>query len=327
MKLRSGIVASSLIATAGIAGAVGVAVPAYADLTTTCVGTAGPVTVPNDLVVPANESCWLDGTTVQGDIRVGKNADLVVDGASFEGNVRVASNGYFDADGSTVEGSVNGSDAYGTYVANSEVGNAVTMRGDGTPSYGFVYVLDSRVGGRLVSSGPEELVVDGSRVEGQVVGDGTRYTDVYDSTLEDRLTVTGNAKGAVFCASEIDGDVRYAGNSDALQVGASGPIVTCDGVSYFGGNVDISDNKATTVVSDTIIRGDLSGTGNDPAPVGENNRVRGAMTGQFEDLQVPPAGQLRMGLPADRTAELAAAAEARRAEATAQAEAAGRAKL
>lgn len=324
MKLRSAIVAGSLAATAG---AVGLAAPAHADLTTTCVGIAGPVTVPNDLVVPANKSCWLDGTIVQGDVRVGKNADLVVDGARFEGNVRVAANGYFDADGSTVEGSVHGTKAYGAYLADSEVSRALTMRGDGTPTYGFVYVLDSRVGGRLISDGPEEVVVDGSRIEGNLVGDGTRYTDVYDSTLEGALTVTGNSKGAVFCASEVDGKVRYSGNSDALQIGAPGPIIPCEGVSYFGKSVDISDNTATTVVSNTIIRGELSGTGNDPAPVGENNRVRGAMTGQFADLATPPAAQLRSGKPADRAGELVTEAGERRAEATAQAEASGRAKL
>jgi hypothetical protein len=323
MKLRSAIVAGSLVATAG---AIGIAVPAYADLTTTCVGTGGPVTVPNDLVVPANKSCWLDGTIVQGDVRVGKNADLVAEGVTIEGNVQVAQNGYFDADESMVEGSVNATNAYGAYVVASEVGRAVTVRGD-TTTYGFVYALESRVGGRLLSDGPEEAVVDGSWIGGNVVSDGTRYTDVYDSTLEGALTVTGSPMGAVFCASEVDGNVSYSGNSEALQIGASGPLVPCEGASYFGGNVDISDNTGTTVVSNTIIRGDLSGEGNDPAPVGENNRVRGTMSGQFADLPAPTASQLGSGRMAERADQVVAKAEARRAEATAQAQQAGKAGL
>jgi hypothetical protein len=37
-------------------------------------------------------------------------------------------------------------------------------------------------------------------------------------------------------------------------------------------------------VTDNIIRGDLTGSGNDPAPTGADNRVRGEASGQFAEL-------------------------------------------
>jgi hypothetical protein len=69
---------------------------AQASLVTRCVGEGGNVTVPGDLVVPAGQSCWLEGTTVQGNVKVRKNADLVADGATFQGRVHAGKNGYVD---------------------------------------------------------------------------------------------------------------------------------------------------------------------------------------------------------------------------------------
>jgi hypothetical protein len=209
----------------------------------------------------------------------------------------------------------------------------VNARNTGTEYDGFVYAVDSHVSKRLHAKVPGEVVLDGSQVSGPVNGDGTRYTDVNNSTLQRKLSVTGNANGGTFCDSEVYGDVAYSGNKGPLQVGADGPVTACDGVSFFGGNVDISDNTGGVRVSDTIIAGDLSGTGNDPAPQGQNNRVRGTMSGQFADLTPPSANKQSDSKMSTRTtvrhrdARVRQQAKKRRAEAKTQAKAAGKAQL
>ncbi|MFD2080607.1 hypothetical protein SAMN05421678_107141 [Actinopolymorpha cephalotaxi] len=323
MKLRSAIAATSLVAAGGIA----FAMPANADLVTSCVGEGGAVTVPGDLVVPAGKACWLNGTTVEGNVRVAAGADLIVDGATFKGTVAVAKDGYIDTTDTTIAKNVSASNAFGSYFYGSNVGGAVNANADqGAEQDGFVYAVDSKVTGRVNAAVPGEVVIDGTQVGGALTGQGTRYLDVYNSTIGGKLTVAGNKEGSVFCESEVYGDASYTGNSDTLQLGGDGPLAPCSGTSYWGGNVDVSNNTATVVVSNNIVRGNLSGTGNDPAPTGENNRVRGTVSGQFENLQAP-AAMRTMAAPQDRKADLSGEVKERRADAQAEAKAAGKARL
>lgn len=325
MKLRTALVTISLIASGGLLAA---ATPANADLVTRCDGTGGAVMVPNDLVVPAGKTCWLDGTTVQGDVTVRKGANLVISDGEIEGRVRVNVDAYFDSTGSTVGGGVGVSNAYGAYFDGSEVGAGVGMHGNNEKS--FVYAFDSEVSGNVRGTSGE-ILLDGSTVGGSVAGLDTTYTDVFDSTISRGLRVSENEVGSVLCESEVDGNARYSGNAYGLQIGADGPITTCSGPSYFGRNLEISDNAGTIVVSDNIIRGDLSGTGNDPAPTGENNRVRGTASGQFENLPEPEAAPetvaRTLAETPDHAEELAGRVDERRAAADAEATAAGKAQL
>src|SRR5699024_2957903 len=71
-----------------------------------------------------------------------------------------------------------------------------------------------------------------------------------------------------------------------LQISAEEPLGGC-GTSYVGGNLHLSGNTADSFVSDTIVRGRLNCMDNDPAPVGENIRVRGGQFSQCEDMQAP----------------------------------------
>jgi hypothetical protein len=323
MRLRSAIAATSLVAAGGIA----FAAPASAELVTRCVGEGGAVTVPGDLVVPAGKACWLSGTTVEGNVRVMEGADLAVDGATFKGTVTVLENGYVDTTDSTIAKNVNTKNAFGSFFYSSDLGAAVTARADADSELdGFVYAVDSMVTGKLDAQVPGEVVIDGSQVGGAVTGQGTRYTDVYNSTLSGKLTVSGNAEGGVFCESEVYGDASYTGNSETVQIGADGPLAPCTGASFFGHNLDVSGNTANVVVSNNIVAGNLSGEGNDPAPTGENNRVRGTLGGQFVDLQAPAALK-RMAVAQDRSDEVADEAAQRRAAAKSEASAAGDAQL
>lgn len=329
-RIAATLAASSLVAGAGM---IALAPSAQADLVTHCVGEGGDVTVPGDLVVPAGESCWLDGTTVKGKVKLRKNADLVVSGGKLQGKVHAAKNAYLDATDTQMRGNVASDDAYGTYLEDSDVTGAVNARSSGSDHDGFVYAVKSEVGKRLHAKVPGEVVVDGSHVRGPVTGDGTEYTDVNDSTLDRKLSVTGNAKGATLCDSEVYGPTSYTDNKDAVQVGADGPVTSCDGTSFFGGKLDISDNSAKVRISDTIVRKDLSGDGNEPAPRGENNRVRGDTSGQFSDLKAPDKDSkvaprtAAKSTSQDRDATTKHKAGTRRSHAKTSARSAGKAKL
>ncbi|MBM7784458.1 hypothetical protein [Tenggerimyces flavus] len=324
MRLRIALTATALAVSGTV---VGIAGSAQAGLVTFCDGEGGPVTVPNDLVVAAGKACTLDRTVVQGNVTVRAGADLIVVGGRFEGTVTLAEGAYFDATETTITGNVSGKNAYGSYLDSSEVTGAVLARGDAAnANENFTYAVSSTINKQVDAQAKGELLLDGSHVLGLVKGQGTRYTDVYNSVLEKTLTVSGNAEGSVLCESEVYGDSSWSGNSGHLQLGADGPTVECTGASFFNKNVDISTNTASVELSNVIIRGNLSGDGNDPAPTGANNRVRGTTTGQFVDL-LPPAPSGARLAPVDHADELGAKAAERRAAAKAEADAAGPAKL
>ncbi len=312
------------VVVAGVALAA-TAIPASADLVTRCIGTGGAVTVPGDLVVPAGESCTLTGTTVQGKVRVNAGADLVVTDATFNGAVNVAPDAYFDATTSAVSGTVMNR-GFGVYLDRSTIGEHVRGRAAADAS-SFTYLYNSSVEGQ-VDARSGELLVDSSQVMGAVRGLGTVFVDIQNSTLANSLVVTDNSEGTTVCASEVDRDAQFTGNA-GVQIGDGDLLSNCtDGVNYFGGNVEISDNSVGVSVTNNIIRGGLSGTGNDPAPMGENNRVRGASTGQFVDLEAAPQAMARrMAIPADRADDARAIVEQRRTAALQEATAAGPAQL
>ncbi|AOS63427.1 hypothetical protein [Actinoalloteichus hymeniacidonis] len=325
MKARAGLalMTSSLAAV----GTLALATPAHASLTTHCVGTAGAVTVPGDLYVPAGEACALEGTTVTGNVVVAEGADLLIEDGTFDGSVTVEGNGFFEAVGTSISGDVSTTDAYGVDLTSSQLGGSVVLTGEANakyPTYGFVF--DSTVAG--IDSTAAELLVESSSIEGSVTSEASLYADLVDSVVNGDLSVTGAELGSVFCAGEVYGDAVFDGNADVVQLGGTGPVLNCEGTSFWGGNVTVSGTTGDVVVAENIIRGDLAGEGNDTTPVVSNNRVRGTVSGQFAaqdpavERKVMP---LRVSL--DRTAELENRSEERRTEAEEAAIAAGPANL
>ncbi|WP_330172203.1 hypothetical protein OG875_00540 [Streptomyces sp. NBC_01498] len=315
MKIRTFIATASLVASGSLVAFSG---SAQAALYTTCVGDGGAVTVTNDLVVPAGKSCTLTGTRVKGSVTVEAGADLVAAGATFNGAVTVEENAYLDLTDTTVKGTLTTESAFGTHLEKANV-KAVTATG------GFLYAVDSTVGGNL-STEAGELYVSGSTLNTTLSGSNNQYTDVYDSTVKGAFTVSGNALGGVFCASEVYGAATYTGNSDTLQIGGEGLLGSCAGASYFGGNVSVTDNTANSVLDNAIVRGSLTATGNDPVlVVGELARIRGAVTG--ETAAASAARSARKAAPQDRGADLAEKAAERADAARAEAHGAGKSAL
>lgn len=317
------------IATAGLLtiAMIGLTAPSSsAAFTTRCVGEGGAVTIPGDLVVPAGEACVLAGTTIQGDVRVNAGADLVVVDGTIEGGVTVRQDAYFDASTTSVGGAVKARNSFGNLLTGSSVQGAVTTTSS-SGDFGFLVVTDSALGDRVRATGGALDLVS-STAAAQVQGLEAEFTDVVDSVVEGDLRVAANELGSVVCDSEVYGAATFTDNTTGVQLGgtrADQGLGDCEGANYFGADVTVDRTQGGVVVVDNIVRGDLAGTGNSPAPVGEGNRVRGELRGQFRDLQPPSGGStsMRSQRVQERREELRGAAEQRVEKAQEKAELAG----
>lgn len=321
MKARSVLAVAACVAGTTL----GIVTPASAGLTTFCEGDAGAVTVPGDLRVAATKSCVLDGTIVTGTVTVEPDANLVITGGAFQREVFVQDDGFLDAQGTTFGSTVTVTDGYGFFLADTKSGSVKVLpdKHPERPTYSFL--SRANVNGDF-SSTVGEVYADSSTFSGSLSGSNVSYVDLLNSVVNKDFSVSGAPLGSVFCANEVYGNSSYSGNPGTLQIGADGPIAGCAQASFFFGNVDVSNNTGNTVLSNTIIRGNLSGDGNNPAPTGSNNRVRGTTSGQFVNLapQAAPNARARAMAtqqnPADKMG-------ARKADAIAAAQAAGPAAL
>lgn len=312
-----------------------IAQPASGALVTNCRGEGGAVTVPGDLVVPRGASCVLTGTTVTGNIRVAADADLAMEGVTVNGELRVNNNAYADVYGdSVISGDVRVVNAFGVYIEESTLeGNVLQNRNDQAAPEPFVYLFSTGVAGG-VDSRAGEVLLQTTQIQGPVSARNGLYADIIDSTLESTLRVQNNELGSVVCEVEVYGDATFVGNSSTLQIGGSGAGDPCEGASFWNGDVSFVDNTASDTgfdISNNIVRGDLTGSGNDPLPTGAGNRVRGDITLEFAaaddegarvSLQSQSAESVETGSEAavvvdERVAEVTAKVESRRASALA----------
>nr|CEL21446.1 hypothetical protein [Kibdelosporangium sp. MJ126-NF4] len=310
---------AAVVASASLA----VALPASAGLTTYCEGEAAAVNVPGDLRVGATKSCVLTDVTVTGTVTVEAGASLVVTGGTVNGNVAVLDDGFFDAQGTTLKGSLTSTDGFGFYLAGGSKVGAVKVAADKFPDRGtYAYFNGATVDGDLTSA-VGEVYAESVTFNGKVTGTGVTYVDLVNSVVAKDIAVTGAKLGAVACASEFYGNASYTNNSRAVQIGANGPVVGCEQASYWAGDLTVSGNKADVHVSNNIVRGNLSGVDNDPAPTGANNRVRGTTSGQFVNLAPEAASRATAAVGHERSADV----DSRRGVAKAAAHAAGPADL
>ncbi|HEU5471071.1 MAG TPA: hypothetical protein VFV67_10490 [Actinophytocola sp.] len=317
---RQAIVA--LTASALVTVSMVVAAPtSSADLVTHCVGTGGAVTVPGDLLVPAGESCTLDGTTVTGNVRVSAGSNLIVSGGTFQRDVQVALDGYLDVTDTTVTGQIMvAAGGFGAFLRGSETGGITLAPQGGTTVQGFLFVDDTTINGN-VTSGVGEFSLTGAQITGNLSTDGAYYTDLVDSFLDGTLSVRNNATGSVVCGSAVQGAATFGTNQGGIQLGPNGNLDSCGSGGFFGRDVTISGTTGRTVVDDNIINGRLVLEANDPvAEVAGNNRIRGGIVGDHDE----PGTARPAGTGRDRATDRAGE---RRAGAVQAAADAGRARL
>jgi len=313
------------VSAAVIVAVLALAPAAQADLVTYCIGTGGAVTVPNDLLVPAGESCALTGTIITGNVRVAAGANLVVTGGRVSGEIQVAANGYLDATNTTVGGTVElASGGYGIYLRDAE-SSAVTVRAKGSATIdSFLFVEHSTIGGTVAVNAGEVRLDRTTQVEGNVASTGTYYTDVHDSFVDGTLSVLNSATGSVVCGSAVRGKATFAGNLGGVQLGPNGTLDGCASGGYWGRDVSVTNTTGSVTIDDNIIDGSLTTTANNPpAQVAANNRIRGGIIGQQA-----VAAQKRTALTAEeREAAGEQRAENRKSSAVQEAVLAGPAKL
>ncbi|XVU22775.1 hypothetical protein ACQPZJ_36705 [Actinoplanes sp. CA-054009] len=307
------------------AGVLAAAAPANAALVTYCIGTGGAVTVPNDLYVPAGESCSLTGTIVTGNVSVAAGGNLVITGGQLAGDVRIAGNGYFDASDTTVSGPVVlAAGGYGVFLKDATSG-AITVRPKGTTTVdSFLFTEGTAVTGSVNVQAGEVRLDDGTEVTGSVSSTGTYYTDLHDSFVDGTLSVLNSATGSVVCGSSVRGKATFAGNLGGVQLGPNGPLDSCASGGYWGKDVSVTSTTGGVTVDDNIIDGVLTATGNTPAAqIADNNRIR---RGVVTDPPAAAAARSAARAAAPR-ADDTGKAEERRTDAVQEAVAAGPADL
>jgi hypothetical protein len=256
---------------------------ASADLVTYCVGGGGAVTVPNDLYVPAGESCSLRGTVITGDVRVAAGGNLVVNGGTVNGAVAVAANGYLDATDTRIDGAVTlAAGGFGVFLRNTDAGSVVLQPKGSATIEGFLFAeRGSKVDGS-VTAGVGEVSVTGSEVIGNLGTNGAYLTDLHDSFVDGTLSVLNNATGSVVCGSAVQGKTTFAGNVGGVQVGPNGGLDSSASGGYFARDVGISNTTGgRTTLDDNVVNGSLVLTANNPvAEVADNNRIRNGVVGE-----------------------------------------------
>lgn len=282
--------ALAALATAGLVAVGGIGItPANAQITSFCSGVAGPVTVPGDLIVRANDFCVLEGTVVNGNTTVRAGASLLTDGATLNGQVTAQSDAYVDFAETTVNGRIVLRDAFGLLAVDSTLnGNIAVNTVDPQAPPGAAVVIGGSIDG-AINARVGAIWIGDATVSGRITGEAVDFVDLVNTVLDRDLSVTGAAQGSVICDSEIYGTATYADNAGPVQLGGDTLIAGCLGANYWHESVSINHTEGDVVVSNNIVRLNLSGEGNDPQPAGEGNRVRGETSGQFADLAAPAA--------------------------------------
>lgn len=255
---------------------------ARADLVTHCVGTGGAVTVPNDLLVPAGQSCALTGTTITGNVSVAAGANLVITGGRISGEILVAADGYLDAGDTAVGGGIDlASGGYGMYLEDTTTGS-ITVRPKGSATIdSFLFAENAGIDGTVTANAGEIRLDRTTEVTGNVSTTGTHYTDVHDSFVDGTLSVLNSATGSVVCGSAVRGRATFAGNLGGVQLGPDGTLAGCASGGYWGRDVSVTNTTGGVSVDDNVIDGRLTTTANTPAArVAANNRIRGGLAGE-----------------------------------------------
>jgi hypothetical protein len=279
--------ALAIVSAVVTATVMGTAPNANADLVTYCVGSGGPVTVPNDLFVPDGQSCSLRGTTITGNVRVAAGGNLVISGGTVNGAVAVAADGYLDATDTRIDGDVTlAAGGFGVFLKNTDTGGVVLQPKGTATVEGFLFAeRGSKVDGNL-TAGVGEVSVADSEVVGNVSTTAAYLTDLHGTFVDGTLSVLNNATGSVVCGSAVQGRATFAGNVGGVQLGPNGGLDSCASGGYFARDVSVSSTTGgRTTLDDNVINGSLTLSANTPvAEVADNNRVRNGIVGDHSAL-------------------------------------------
>jgi hypothetical protein len=267
----------SIVAVANLAAVGFAAGPSQAQAVSLCSGTAENFTIAGDLAVPAGESCSLINSTVTGNVVVRADANLSLDASTIRGSLTVRANGFASATGSSVVGVTALRQAFGVAAEDSDLAGGVDARNSG------FFFSDRTTHGAEVFSATGQTVILSGWVSGDLRTNLDLLTDLRDTVVTGGINVNQAELGSVICRSEIDGDVVLRSSGELIQLGGEAPTTDCE-FNVFGGHLVLRDNTADIRISDNVIRGDLTCSGNATAPTGADNRLRGQGVDQCADL-------------------------------------------
>lgn len=270
----------SVLAIVNLAAIGLVATPSKAQVVT-CSSSLSDQTVTATLVVPSGSACLLTNVEVNGRADVQAGADLFLESSRIRGPLTVVANSFVQANESRVDGMTTLTDSFGLYSTSSRFDRLVDAEG------GFIFSDDSTHWGGIRSEDGETVIEQGV-VIGSVWTSGDRLTDLFDTAVFGPVSVTGSEYGAVVCHMGAALSVTVRNSAGVIQLGTTGPIASC-GFNLMG-SLGVFDNVGANIqITGNFIAGNLSCTGNNPAPFGSGNLVGGSKTGQCTSLVPAPA--------------------------------------
>jgi hypothetical protein len=271
----------SVMAIVNLAAVGLVATPSKAQVIT-CTSSLSDQTVTATLVVPSGSACLLTNVEIVGRADVQAGADLFLESSRIRGPLAVLANSFVQANKSRVDGMTTMTDAFGLYSTSSRYDRLVDARGGA-----FIFSDDSTHWGGIRSENGETVIEQGV-VLGSVWTSGDRLTDLFDTAVFGPVSITGSDYGSVVCHMGAALSVTVRNSAGVIQIGTAGPITSC-GFNLMG-SLGVFDNVGANIqITGNFIAGNLSCTGNNPAPFGSNNLVGGSRTGQCTSLVPAPA--------------------------------------
>jgi hypothetical protein len=162
-----------------------------------CTGSVGAVTIGDNLRVPDNATCTLNGTRVEGNIRVESNATLQATNVFVDGNVQAENAAQVNVlDGSQVEGSVQIVQSGGARVENSAIDSDLYYD-ENTQS---LTAIGNTIGGNLQAF----QNTGGVLVRGNVIDGNLQCKENVPAPTGSNNTVHGNAEDQCENLTEAD---------------------------------------------------------------------------------------------------------------------------
>ena len=221
-------IVGAVVAVVIALGLLGVAAPTAQADDFNCTGTVGAVTKDN-VDVPDNATCTLDGTTVEGNIKVGTNATMIAKGVKVDGNIQAqGAKNLVVNNGSTVGGSIQIEQGGSGNVTNVDVDSDIQFFSNS----GAVEAKNNTVGGNLQAdenTGGVSIIdniIDGNLQCKQnnppPTGSGNKA-----ASLEDQCSTLGGDGG-----NDDDDEIERHGRIDSFPPKPYIGTWVIDGVNY-----------------------------------------------------------------------------------------------
>ena len=211
---------------------------------TVCVGVLGPIVVDN-LVVPRDQICELEGTTVLGTATAFEGSALGLFPAEVVGGVKLLPRSRFIADNSDVGGNIDCDHCAFADAAGSRIGGNFQVTGETQGSFLEGNVIDGDL--KFVESSP-----------------GTFSFDILENTIHGDLIFEKNTAGsfpATIDGNDVGGGMQLAENRTGMSVSNNA----------VGDNLLVLKTRGASEITGNRMRQNLKCAENMPQPVGAGN--------------------------------------------------------